>query len=55
MAAGIKAVPGSEAINTIGKNNISSMHLPHWRPNGSRELVNEQNFGSHIGKKLQKY
>jgi len=33
MAAGIKAVPWSEAIKTIGKNNSSSIHLPHLRPN----------------------
>ena len=32
MAAGIIAVPGSEAIKTIGKNNSSSIHLPHLRP-----------------------
>ena len=33
IAAGIIAVPGSDAIKTIGKNNISSIHLPHWQPN----------------------
>ncbi len=38
MAAGINAVPGSEAIKTIGKNNISSIHLPHWQPNVTAKL-----------------
>ena len=33
MAAGIIAVPGSDAIKTIGKDNISSIYLPHWQPN----------------------
>jgi hypothetical protein len=31
ITAGIIAVPGSEAIKTIGKNNISSIHLSHWK------------------------
>jgi hypothetical protein len=44
MAAGIIGVPGSEAINTIGKNNISSIHLSHWQPNHNRTNIHRRSF-----------